>query len=289
MGRKLMRRLGFNFSYFSGPDFGISLLNQLSSIQEITSEGIATMYAATPPVNALFRFHHGRASWTGFIDALKSEGIIKILAEPTLITLSGQKAEFLAGGEFPVPVPQPGMGIAMITIEWKKYGVALKFTPRVFSNDKISITVRPEVSDLDYENSIAMMGYVVPALTTRTASTTIELDDGQSFAIAGLLKEDVYQDIEKFPVLGDIPILGALFRSSEFRRRESELVIIVTPHLVKPLDMARQTLPTDGYVEPNDFEFYLLGLLEGIPKEKKRLSVVPKEEGLEGKFGHISP
>ena len=114
------------------------------------------------------------------------------------------------------------------------------------------------------------------------------MDDGQSFAIAGLLKEDIYEDIEKFPFLGDIPILGVLFRSSEFKKRETELVIIVTPHLVKPLDMAKQTLPTDGYVEPDDFDFYIMGLIEGVPKEE-RSPALCENEGFEGEFGHIAP
>ncbi|MEA3386099.1 MAG: type II and III secretion system protein family protein [Thermodesulfobacteriota bacterium] len=281
MGRKLMKRLGVNFSYFSGEDFVLGMLNNLTVIDEaLPAIGV------TSPINALFRFHHGNASWTGFIDALKTEGIIKILAKPTLVTLSGENAEFLAGGEFPVPVPGEW---DKTEIEWKKYGVELQFTPRVLSNDKISLKVLPAVSELDYENAVEFSGYVIPALTTRYASTTIELDDGQSFAIAGLLNEKVYENIAKYPILGDIPVLGALFRSSEFRKHESELVIIVTPHLVKPLDMAKQILPTDAYVEPNDFEFYLLGLKEGVRKGEKRSSVLFRDEGLEGNFGHISP
>jgi len=280
MGRKLMRRLGFNFAFFDGKDFAVSLLNNLTSFAG--AEGVG----AGKTINGLFRFHRGSQSWTGFIDALKGEGVMKILAEPTLITLSGQEAEFLAGGEFPVPVPGD---FGRVTIEWKQYGVELKFTPRVLSNDKISLKVLPGVSELDYENAMEFWGFIIPALTTRYASTTIELDDGQSFAIAGLLNEKVYENIQKFPILGDIPILGALFRSSEFKRHESELVIIVTPHLVKPLDMTRQTLPTDAYIEPDDFEFYVMGLIEGIVKEEKRPAALPREEGLEGKFGHIAP
>ncbi len=280
MGRKLMRRLGVNFAYFSGEDFALGMLNNLTTIDEWPAIGV------TPQINALFRFHQGNASWTGFIDALKTEGVIKILAEPTLITLSGENAEFLAGGEFPVPVPGDW---DEIKIEWKKYGVELQFTPRVLSNDKISMKVMPAVSELDYEHAVQFWGFTIPAVTTRYASTTIELDDGQSFAIAGLLNEKVYEDIHKYPVLGDLPLLGALFRSSEFRKHETELVIIVTPHLVKPLDMAKQTLPTDEYVEPNDFEFYLLGLTEGVPKGEKRSSVLFRDEGLEGNFGHIAP
>jgi pilus assembly protein CpaC len=268
IGRKLMRELGINWSYASG-DFSISYFNQL-----------------TKGITGQFAYLGSGKSWTGAIDALKTEGLIKILAKPTLITLSGENAEFLAGGEIPVPVPSDW---GEVTIEWKKYGVELQFTPRVLSNDKISMTVMPKVSELDYEHAVEFWGFVIPALTSRFASTTVELDDGQSFAIAGLLNETIYENIEKFPVLGDIPVLGALFRSSEFRKHKTELVIIVTPHLVKPLDMAKQTLPTDAYVEPDDFEFYLLGLTEGISRGEKRSSVLFRDEGLEGNFGHISP
>jgi pilus assembly protein CpaC len=151
--------------------------------------------------------------------------------------------------------------------------------------------VSPEVSELDFGNAIQVQGFVVPALTTRRASTTIELADGQSFAIAGLLKDDVRTVVSKYPILGEIPILGALFRSTSFQKNETELIIIVTPHLVKPLDLAKQTLPTDQYVEPNDFEFYLLGLAEGKGEPKPPpLGAGPKKgTGLEGNFGHSVP
>jgi pilus assembly protein CpaC len=144
--------------------------------------------------------------------------------------------------------------------------------------------VTPEVSELDFSNALTTSGFVVPSITTRRVSTVIELADGQSFAIAGLLKDDVRQIVSKFPLLGDIPVLGALFRSTSFRKNESELIVIVTPHLVKPLDMAKQTLPTDQYVEPNDLEFYLLGNMEGRGKPHP-----VKGSGLEGQFGHILP
>jgi pilus assembly protein CpaC len=171
--------------------------------------------------------------------------------------------------------------------------VGLNFTPIVLSNKKINMLVAPEVSELDFSNAISISGFLVPALTTRRVSTMIELGDGQSFAIAGLLKDEVREIVSKFPVLGDIPILGALFRSTSFQKNETELVIIVTPHLVKPLDMAKQTLPTDQFIEPDDFEFYLLGNLEGREKEKRSpasSSTTPdKRLGLEGNFGHIVP
>jgi pilus assembly protein CpaC len=295
MSRSLARRLGFNFTVVgAGGDFAISRIGNMLSSLEVSD--LAVGGAFSPSVNALFRFFKGNTTVTGFIDALKENGLVKILAEPTLVTLSGQEARFLAGGEFPVPVPQE----ESITIEFKSFGVGLSFTPTVLSNDKISIRVAPEVSDLDFSTAVVLSGFVVPGLTTRRASTVIELADSQSFAIAGLLRETLRESISKFPVLGDIPILGALFRSTSFQKNETELIIIVTPHLVKPLDMARQSLPTDQYIEPNDFEWYLLGSLEGRGRpqapgrdrgQSKDIPVaLPKKTGgLEGEFGYIVP
>ncbi len=275
MSRSLLKRIGFNFAYVSGSgsNFGVSVLNSLTSFAGIS--GIST---AGPAINAIFRFTgQGGSTWTTFIDALKEEGLAKVMAEPTLIALSGKTANFLAGGEFPVPVPQPGgvgTGIA-ITIEYKAFGVGLNFTPTVLSNKRINMVVAPEVSQLDFTNAVQLGGFVVPGLTTRRVSTSIEMADGQSFAIAGLLQENVREVVQKFPILGDIPILGALFRSSNFQKNETELIIIVTPHLVKPLDMAKQSLPTDQYIEPDDFEFYLLGLLEGKDRAEKASGLLP--------------
>ena len=285
ISRSLLKRLGFNFAYLSssGNNFGISLLNQLTGLPAagFPAAGIE----ASPAINAIFRFLSSDTSWTVFIDALKEGGLLKVLAEPTLITLSGKTANFLAGGEFPIPVPQSvAAGGTTITIEYKPFGVGLNFTPTVLSNKKINMVVAPEVSDLDFSNALTASGFVVPSITTRKVSTVIELADGQSFAIAGLLKDDVRELVSKFPVLGDIPVLGALFRSSTFRKSETELIVIVTPHLVKPLDMAKQTLPTDQYIEPDDFDFYILGNLEG----RKKTNLM-KGSGLEGNFGHIIP
>jgi pilus assembly protein CpaC len=291
MSQTLMRRLGVNFNYISegGKTFGISLLKNLTSLPKSPLAWPGDPLTVSDNVGAIFRFLGGGATWTTFIDALKENGLTKVLAEPTLITTSGKTANFLAGGEYPIPVPSEN-GIA---IEYKTFGVGLNFTPTVLSNNKISMEVKPEVSELDFTNALAISGYVVPGLSTRRVSTTIELADGQSFAIAGLLKEDVREIVSKFPILGDIPILGVLFRSTSFRKNETELVIIVTPHLVKPIDMAKQTLPTDAFVEPNDFEFYLLGSLEGRgePVELSKGTVPPRSDGggLDGDFGHIAP
>jgi pilus assembly protein CpaC len=285
-----MRRLGVNFNYISqgGVNAGISLLGSLGNLPNALVPG-------STAVNYITRFSGGGATWTVFIDALKEDGLVKVLAEPTLIALSGKSAYFLAGGEYPIPVPQGGGGVGgtTITIDYKSFGVGLKFTPTVLSSGKINMQVAPEVSELDFSNAVTIQGYVVPALTTRRVATTIELADGQSFAIAGLLREDLREIVQKFPVLGDIPILGVLFRSTYYQKNESELVIIVTPHLVKPLDMAKQTLPTDSFIEPDDFEFYLLGSLEGrgekgTGRDPGALSL-PGGGGLEGDFGFIKP
>jgi pilus assembly protein CpaC len=273
MSRSLTRRLGFNLAAIGSSAFGLSLLNGLTSLAQNAPRALD----ASPAINSIFGFQAGGVSVTGFVDALKENGLIKVLAEPTLVTVSGQEASFLAGGEFPIPVAQR---IDTITVEYKPFGVGLRFTPTVFSDKKISMRVAPEVSDLDFTNAVTLSGFVIPSLNVRRASTVIELGDGQSFAIAGLLNENVRETVAKFPLLGDIPILGALFRSSNFQKRETELVIIVTPHLVKPLDPRKQTLPTDQFIEPNDFEFYLLGRVEGQGKVSGKL---------DGKFGYLVP
>ncbi len=280
MGRSLTRRLGINFAGQKGDQFGVSLLGNLAQLQD-GIVGVNPLLASSA-VNALFRFDTGDVTWTGIIDALKEDGLVKILAEPTLITLSGKSANFLAGGEFPVPVPQ---GLGTVGIEYKPFGVGLIFTPTVLNKDKISIQVTPEVSELDFSTAVLIEGFVTPGITTRRASTTVELGDGQSFAIAGLLRETVLTNVQKFPILGDIPILGALFQSKSFQKRKTELVIIVTPHLVKPLDMAKVSLPTDFYVEPSATEFYLFGKVEGSEKNKP----VTASGALDGEFGHSMP
>jgi pilus assembly protein CpaC len=293
ISRSLTRRLGINLFYGRGSDFGVSTLGNLANLVQpinaelltgpLTDPGVLPLgWQASQAVNAFFRFNSGTAQWTGLIDALKEDGLVKVLAEPTLITLSGKQANFLAGGEFPIPVPQ---GLGTVAIDYKEFGVGLSFTPTVLSKDKISIAVSPEVSELDFTTAVLLEGFVVPGIRTRRTSTTIELADGQSFAIAGLLRDSVRSVVQKYPLLGEIPVLGALFQSKQFQKEESELIIIVTPHLVKPLDVANQSLPTDSYTDPNDAEFYIGGMLEG-----KNHNLAAQESGsLDGEFGHELP
>jgi pilus assembly protein CpaC len=191
----------------------------------------------------------------GALKLAETDGLVSILAEPNLTALSGETSSFLAGGEFPIPISQ---ALGAVTIEYKQYGVGLAFTPIVLADGRISLRVRPEVSELSNEGSIRLNGFEVPALVTRRAETTVELGSGQSMMIAGLLRNSNTNSIEKAPFLGDLPILGNLFRSTRYRRAETELVIIVTPYLVRPVSN-QLALPTDGYRAPTHPEMVLEG------------------------------
>lgn len=202
----------------------------------------------------------GGHSINAVIDALEDDGLVSVLAEPNLTTRSGMEASFLAGGEIPIPVPGDD---GTVTIQYREFGVSLQFTPIVLSKDKISLTVLPEVSALSSANAITGGDFgTIPSLTTRRASTTVDLGSGQTFAVAGLLRNDQSNQISKFPVLGDVPVLGALFRSSEYQNNQTELVILVTPYIVKPVDDPNSfATPIDGMKPATDFERILLGRL----------------------------
>jgi pilus assembly protein CpaC len=199
-------------------------------------------------------------------DAAKEKGLAKILAEPTLTTLTGQEAEFLSGGEFPIPVPQQN---GAITIEFKKFGVGVRFLPVVLDSSRINLKLGISVSELVNNNSVGISrdgvssSFIIPSLSTRSAESTVELADGQTIGIAGLINENMREVITKFPGLGDIPGLGVLFRSQNFQKGETELLILVTPHLAKPVLPADIRLPTDNVTEAGDFGFFLGGNLEG--------------------------
>lgn len=226
--------------------------------------------------------------------ALEQEGSAKVLAEPNIVALSGQEASFLVGGEFPVPIAQTGGDNAgTITIEWKEFGVGLRFTPTVLSDRRINMQLTTEVSDLDFTTGTAILGTTIPGLRTRRAGTTVELGDGNSFAIAGLLQSDISSVAREFPGLGSIPILGTLFRSTEFQQSETELIIIITPRLVRSSDSRELMLPTDVYQAPNRREQYLEGRVEGAPATDTQgdpISPQPRagrnEGGLDGASGH---
>jgi pilus assembly protein CpaC len=205
------------------------------------------------------------------LDVAKEKGLARILAEPTLTTLSGQQAEFLSGGEFPIPVPQ---NTNAVTITFKEFGIAVKFLPVVLNSGHINLKLNVSVSELESGNTVSLgvagssSAFIIPSLSTRSASGVVELSDGQTIGLAGLLHETTRSLVTKFPGLGDIPVLGALFRSQSYQKGETELVILVTPRLAQPLPPGKARLPTDSYVEPSDLDFYLRGRLESSPAKK---------------------
>lgn len=220
-------------------------------------------------------------------DFFEERNLVKTLAEPNLIALSGDTASFLAGGEFPVPVAQEGDDAGTtITVEFKEFGVGLSFTPTVLADGLINIIVSPEVSAIDQAASVTIGGFSIPGLSVRRATTTVELRDGQSFAIAGLLQSNFNDQVRQLPWIGDIPILGSLFRSSNYQRNETELVILVTPHLVKPAPAGSLAAPTDTFLPPSDIDLFLLGRLEARNSGLAALGMAGAG-GIDGQFGHI--
>jgi pilus assembly protein CpaC len=220
------------------------------------------------------------------ITALENKGLVRRLAEPNLIALSGDAARFLAGGEFPVPIPQTTTtGFPTVTIEYKKFGVELAFVPTVLSRGVINLRVEPSVSELDFNNAVTIQGTTVPALTRRDARTTVELRDGQSFAIAGLLQTRNTQDVSQLPWIGSVPVLGTLFRSSSYQQQETDLVIIVTPRLVAPAVPGQQLAsPLDSRLPANDVDFFLNGQME---VRKRYDDYVNSGGDVKGPYGHI--
>ncbi len=268
-----------------GPDIDEFLPNDLS----IADKGLFSSFLSE---NFVFNMA---------LEAAKENGSAKILAEPTLTTLTGQEAKFLSGGEFPIPVPRGDEGI---TIEFKEFGVGVKFLPVVLDSGRINLTLNVTVSELTSSNTVSLTSrntpttFLVPGLTKRTAQSSVELGDGETIGIAGLISENMREVVNKFPGLGDIPILGHLFRSQEFESGETELVIMVTPVLAKPFTEPVK-LPTDNFVPPSDMEFYLLGRNYGNPDRSPQQhqtnsgndftmsSTLPNTKGgVEKSFGH---
>lgn len=269
VSRSLVRDIGVNLASVDrtgGFQFGVT--RGRGPFTQYTPGGpVGTGFSSAPANGSLVTATEGATTIAGLgrlfgidvasaLDLAEREGLVTTLAEPNLTALSGETASFLAGGEFPIPLAQ---GLGAISVEYKQYGVSLAFTPVVLANGRISMRVRPEVSELTDQGSVQIGGFTVPALTTRRAETTVELGSGQSFMIAGLMRNSHNSNIDGTPGLGSIPVLGALFRSNRWRRDETELVIVVTPYLVQPVSANQIALPTDGYRSPSDLERVLLG------------------------------
>jgi len=270
MSRSVTKNLGFNLRILEG-DFKFLSGNTFGPATALGQFANAALTGGTL----------GALTIDALINALESKGLTKVLAEPNLIALSGDTASFLAGGEFPVQTVSEDQA----QIEFKPFGVRLSFTPTVLDDGLINLIVSPEVSVLRFD--LAVNG--VPSLSVRRATTTIELRDGQSFAIAGLFQDDFKDSIEQIPLLGEIPILGALFRSSQFIKEETELVIIVEAHLVKPAPIGSLATPIDNFIPPSESDIWLFGRVEapgsGIPREGGLAA--QGAGGIGGHYGHI--
>ncbi|MFM2371099.1 MAG: hypothetical protein RIS85_821 [Pseudomonadota bacterium] len=289
VSRTLVRTIGMNWgSVDQTGGFKFTLGQGRSFFTQYTPGGVmgtgtasAGATAITPTASGTTLSGAGKLlglDLLGALDAGETLGLVTTLSEPNLTALSGETADFLAGGEYPIPVSQ---GLGTTSIEYKKYGVSLAYTPTVLANGRISIRVRPEVSELSSTGALKLDSIEIPALTVRRAETTVELGSGQSFMIAGLLTNGAQNQLTKMPGAGDIPILGSLFRSTSYKKGETELVIVVTPYLVNPVNAADIVLPTDGFQNPNDIQ-RLLGNMEndGV-SGAKRPGPVEKEGSVE--------
>ena len=271
VSRDAVSQLGVNFGVTGNGGFGANVIGGVGPLS-ITSAGPGspTLLGIAAPgsnVTAFGEFMIGKTPLAVFLNALRENNLMRTLAEPNLTVMSGSQASFLAGGEFPYPVPQSGGaggGATTITIDYKQYGVRLNFMPVVLGNGRIRLHVQPEVSDLDYTHSITLQGFTVPGLTTRTADTTVELSEGQTLSLAGLMDSRVNAVSNMTPVLGQIPVLGALFRSVRYERSETELVVLVTPMLAEGMNPASvPSVPGESWRFPNSAQVFLNGDLGG--------------------------
>jgi len=252
----------------------------------LTSSDVANTTVPSGENNGafLFGFNAGGVEVGILLEALEARGVVRTLAEPNLTALSGQEAKFLAGGEYPIPVSQDG---GSITIEYKPFGVELNFTPRVIDNDVINLELSAAVSSLDSANGFTANGFTVDAFKRRETSTTVEMRDGESFAIAGLLQDDFMDLSGQVPWVGDIPILGSLFRSAEYARKQTELVIIVTPHLVTPTRGEVLALPTDRVQPPSDRDLFLFGRITADKAPQTGGAGEVARQDFSGSYGYV--
>jgi pilus assembly protein CpaC len=271
--RSALKQIGVNWDILSdgGKLSGVSGGGSSLVPDATTGLGVLKHGAITDSFGIISRAFRGLGeNFNVTLDALEKKGAITTLAEPTLVALSGETASFLAGGEFPVPTVQSGGGAGgngnAITVEWKPFGVSLAFTPTVLSDGVINMIVQPEVSSIDPTASIVVNNLTIPGLQTRRAKTVVEIRDGESFALAGLIRKDFQDTIRQVPFLGSLPIIGALFRSTGFQHEETELVIIVTPRLVRPVRAGALKVPTDRVGPPHEADLLLNGRTDtGVP------------------------
>lgn len=278
--RSALKRLGVSLGVSSEAGNSSTLLeggNQTLFFQEVgnANDPIFTRVAGDTFLGTLWSA--GSVQIRAALDALERDGLFRILAEPNLVAISGERAEFLAGGEFPIPIVQGNDG--QISVQFRQYGVAVQFMPLVLSPDRIRLQVQPEVSELSEAGSVNIQGFNIPALSSRRARTTIELSPGETLMIAGLIRDQTNTTVNETPGLSEIPILSALFRSTSMQRTETELVIVVTPYLVDPVTGSDIKLPTDNYQPPSVMDMFFYGALGAVTNETLAKSQRPRVEG----------
>jgi pilus assembly protein CpaC len=265
VSRSASTQLGLNFGVAGQDGFGASRVGGVGALGIDDGDGPGGVSLTVPdPGSAVTLFGVGQigdVAFAAFLSALRDNNLMRVLARPNLVAISGESASFLAGGEFPIPVAQAGgTGASTVTVEFREFGVRLEFVALALGDGRIRLENYAEVSDLDFANGVAFGGFVVPGLTSRKVNTTVELADGQSLAIAGLLSHTITSNKSAVPLLGDVPVLGALFRSVRYQRRETELVVFVTPRLVSGLNPAEiPQLPGQFWQHPSEAELFFLG------------------------------
>ena len=284
MTRGTVKQLGIsNVTFFKNAIVGVNSSLKPAIISPNGSVSVPSINPSSNPFSAVANLLGPAISVK--IDALEQQGLIHTLAQPNLVALSGESASFLAGGEFPVPTGVDAFG--RLSIEFKQFGVSLAFVPTVVGEGLINLSVAPEVSSLDPSAGIQISGITIPGLKVRRAKTALELRDGEAFAMAGLIQSDFNDTVKAIPLLGKIPVIGALFRSTYFNRNETELVIVVTPHIVRPVRPSQIALPTERILQPSDVDILLMGHSERRGTMPHALPSDVKPGGIDADIGHV--
>lgn len=282
VSKSLSSSWGFNGGTSTGLNGGTGTLNNQTSLTNALAGNIPVTNTNTGAV--LFGFNVGSVQVGLLIEALEQKGVVRTLAEPNLTALSGQEAKFLAGGEYPVPVAQDNQ---TITVEFKPFGIELNFIPRVVDKDIINLELTAAVSAIDTSNGININGFQIDAFSRRETSTTVEMRDGESFAIAGLIEDEFLDNADQMPWLGDVPVLGALFRSASYQRSQTELVIIITAHLVTPTRGEALALPTDRVKPPSERDLFLFGQTAQTGQVSRGAASEVARQDFSGSYGYV--
>lgn len=282
VSKSLSASLGFNGGSSVGVNGGIGSLNNQGALTNSLNGNIPLQNDNVGAI--LFGFNAGSMQVNLLLEALEQKGVVRTLAEPNLSALSGQEAKFLAGGEYPIPVAQQD---GLFSIEYKPFGIELSFIPRVVDGDVINLELEAAVSAIDTSNSVTVNGFDIDAFSRRETSTTVEMRDGESFAIAGLIEDHFLDNASQLPWIGDVPVLGALFRSADYQRSQTELVIIITAHLVSPTRGEALALPTDRVKPPRENDLFLFGRISSSDRVPAGAASEVAKQDFSGSYGYV--